>query len=150
MLNLPDFEEPFGFFFDRGCYHAVRREAPHKYATAVARLLTPGARGLVLAGNAREPHDPGPPVVTKDKFEASSAGPSKSSTSTNSASTKPPASRSAFWAGAVCCKSAEAFPSERFTEAYSLPPIACSLFTPHSGKDAQNSLKALKNPPPEF
>jgi SAM-dependent methyltransferase len=68
VLNLPDLGEPFAFFFDRGCYHAVRRENPHAYAPAVARLLTPGALGLVLTGNAREPHDPGPPVVTEEQI----------------------------------------------------------------------------------
>jgi methyl halide transferase len=69
-LNLSDLGVPFGFFFDRGCYHAVRRDAPASYAHAVARLLAPGARGLVLAGNAREPHDPGPPVVTEEQIRA--------------------------------------------------------------------------------
>jgi SAM-dependent methyltransferase len=67
-LHLPDLNGPFAFFFDRGCYHAVRREAPHAYAPAVAKQLAPGARGLVLAGNAREPHDPGPPVVTEEQI----------------------------------------------------------------------------------
>jgi SAM-dependent methyltransferase len=68
VLQLPDPGEPFAFFFDRGCYHAVRRTAPDQYAPAVARQLAPGARGLILAGNAREPHDPGPPVVTEDQI----------------------------------------------------------------------------------
>jgi len=67
-VNLSDLGAPFRFFFDRGCYHAVRRDAPLAYAPAVARLLATGARGLVLAGNAREPHDPGPPVVTADEI----------------------------------------------------------------------------------
>lgn len=70
LLELPDLGEPFGFFFDRGCYHAVRRTSPHAYASAVASRLTPGARGLILAGNAREPHDPGPPVVTEHEILA--------------------------------------------------------------------------------
>jgi SAM-dependent methyltransferase len=70
LLELPDLEGPFGFFFDRGCYHAVRREAPEQYISAVARQLAPGARGLILAGNAREPHDPGPPVVTEEELRA--------------------------------------------------------------------------------
>lgn len=65
VFDLPELGEPFGFFFDRGCYHAVRRNAPLKYAPAVARQLAAGARGLILAGNAREPHEPGPPVVTE-------------------------------------------------------------------------------------
>jgi len=68
LLNLPELPGPFEFFFDRGCYHAVRRSAPRQYAPAVAQRLVPGARGLVLAGNAREPHDPGPPVVTEDEI----------------------------------------------------------------------------------
>jgi hypothetical protein len=68
VLHLPDLDGPFGFFFDRGCYHAVRREAPEQYAPAVAQQLASGGRGLVLAGNAREPHDPGPPVVTEKEI----------------------------------------------------------------------------------
>ena len=68
VLDLPDLDGPFGFFFDRGCYHAVRRSAPQQYAPAVARQLAPGARGLILAGNAREPHDPGPPVVSEEQL----------------------------------------------------------------------------------
>jgi methyl halide transferase len=68
VLDLPDLHGSFGFFFDRGCYHAVRRGAPGQYAPAVARQLAAGARGLILAGNAREPHDPGPPVVTEEQI----------------------------------------------------------------------------------
>lgn len=68
VLQLPDPEGPFAFFFDRGCYHAVRQSAPQQYAPAVARQLAAGARGLILAGNAREPHDPGPPVVTEQQM----------------------------------------------------------------------------------
>jgi hypothetical protein len=68
MLGLPDLGGPFAFFFDRGCYHAVRRDAPDQYAPAVAQLLVSGGRGLILAGNAREPHDPGPPVVTEEQI----------------------------------------------------------------------------------
>ena len=68
VLQLPDLDGSFGFFFDRGCYHAVRRNAPDLYAPAVARHLAAGARGLILAGNAREPHDPGPPVVTEEQI----------------------------------------------------------------------------------
>ncbi len=68
VLHLPDLDGPFAFFFDRGCYHAVRRSAPEQYAPAVARQLASGGRGLILAGNAREPHDPGPPVVTEEQI----------------------------------------------------------------------------------
>jgi methyl halide transferase len=68
LLQLPDLAGPFAFLFDRGCYHAVRRDAPQQYAPAVARQLISGGRGLILAGNAREPHDPGPPVVTEKEL----------------------------------------------------------------------------------
>lgn len=70
VFQLPDLPGPFAFFFDRGCYHAVRRNDPERYAPAVARHLAPGARGLLLTGNAREPHDPGPPVVTEEQLRA--------------------------------------------------------------------------------
>jgi methyl halide transferase len=70
VLHLPDLSGPFAFFFDRGCYHAVRREAPQQYASAVARQLASSGRGLILAGNAREPHDPGPPVVTDEEIRS--------------------------------------------------------------------------------
>lgn len=68
VLHLPDLGGPFAFFFDRGCYHAVRRNALKQYAPAVAQQLAAGGRGLILAGNAREPHDPGPPVVTEEQI----------------------------------------------------------------------------------
>ena len=74
VLQLPDLGGPFDFFFDRGCYHAVRRDHPDVYAPAVARQLTPGARGLILAGNAREPHVPGPPVVSEEELRAELGG----------------------------------------------------------------------------
>ncbi len=70
LVSLPSMGEPFEFFFDRGCYHAVRRKTPDAYARAVARHLATGARGLILAGNAREPHDPGPPVVTEEQIRS--------------------------------------------------------------------------------
>jgi SAM-dependent methyltransferase len=68
VFQLPDLGGPFEFFFDRGCYHAVRRDSPEQYAPAVARRLAAGGRGLILAGNAREPHGPGPPVVTEEQI----------------------------------------------------------------------------------
>ncbi len=68
VIHLPGLGGPFAFFFDRGCYHAVRRDAPDQYAPAVARQLVSGGRGLILAGNAREPHDPGPPVVSEEQI----------------------------------------------------------------------------------
>jgi methyl halide transferase len=60
----------FNFFFDRGCYHVVRREDVAGYLETLRRLTRPGTLGLVLAGNAREPHEPGPPVVSEEQIRA--------------------------------------------------------------------------------
>lgn len=68
VLQPPDLGQPFAFFFDRGCYHAIRREHPHTYVQVLSKLLAPGALGLVLTGNAREPHVPGPPVVSEEQI----------------------------------------------------------------------------------
>ncbi|MBX3414714.1 MAG: methyltransferase domain-containing protein [Pirellulales bacterium] len=68
VFDLPELGAPFEFFFDRGCYHAVRRNDPSKYAPSIAARLSLGARGLILTGNAREPHEPGPPVVSEEQL----------------------------------------------------------------------------------
>jgi hypothetical protein len=69
VLSPPtDLVGPFDFFFDRGCYHVVRREDPTAYLETLRRLTPPGALGLVLTGNSREPHDPGPPVVSEGQI----------------------------------------------------------------------------------
>lgn len=70
LLSLPDLGAPFDFLFDRGCYHAVRRENATGYLDAIDRLLRPGATALILAGNAKEPLDPGPPVVSEDELRS--------------------------------------------------------------------------------
>jgi SAM-dependent methyltransferase len=55
---------PFDFFFDCGCYGAVRRRDGSAYLTTLEQVLSPGALGLVLTGNAAEPEDEvGPPGV---------------------------------------------------------------------------------------
>src|SRR5262249_25847790 len=70
VLDPPDLGEPFPFFFDRGCYHVVRRVDVGRFVRAVERVTAPGSVGLVLAGNAREPHTPGPPVVSEEEIRA--------------------------------------------------------------------------------
>ncbi len=62
VLNPPDLGS-YDLFFDRGCYHVVRRIDVHSYVRTLKRLTQPGTVGLILTGNAREPHEPGPPVV---------------------------------------------------------------------------------------
>jgi dienelactone hydrolase/predicted O-methyltransferase YrrM len=70
VLTLGNLGPPFDFFFDRGCYHAVRRIDAAGYVAALDRWTAPGAQGLVLAGNAKRPCTPGPPVVTEEEPRA--------------------------------------------------------------------------------
>jgi SAM-dependent methyltransferase len=71
VLQPPeDLVGPFDFFFDRGCYHVVRRDDVRAYLATLQRLTQPGSVGLVLAGNATEAHDPGPPVVSEEEIRA--------------------------------------------------------------------------------
>lgn len=67
LLELRGQYERFPFFFDRGCYHAVRRSDAAAYVRTLQRLTLPDARGLILAGNSRSTHKPGegPPVVSE-------------------------------------------------------------------------------------
>ncbi|MBL8797283.1 MAG: class I SAM-dependent methyltransferase [Planctomycetia bacterium] len=64
----------YEFFLDRGCYHIVRKLDRTAYLRNVANWTAPGALGLVLTGNAREPQSPGPPVVTEEEFRAEWSG----------------------------------------------------------------------------
>ena len=68
VLDPPDLGGPYDFFFDRGCYHVVRRVDVRRFLRTLAQLSGPGALGLVLAGNARESQSPGPPVVTENEI----------------------------------------------------------------------------------
>lgn len=72
VLNLAQEYQPFPFFFDRGCYHAVRQIDVQAYARTLKRVTTPGAVGLLLAGNARcpPPEGQGPPVVSAEELHA--------------------------------------------------------------------------------
>ena len=69
VLDGPDVGGPFGFFFDRGCYHIVRELDLAAYLRVLERGLRPSAAGLVLAGNARRPRT-GPPIVTEEQIRA--------------------------------------------------------------------------------
>lgn len=67
VLNLPDLGS-YDFFFDRGCYHVVRRIDVQAYLRTLKAVTHAGSIGLVLTGNAREPHEPGPPVVAEQEI----------------------------------------------------------------------------------
>jgi 2-polyprenyl-3-methyl-5-hydroxy-6-metoxy-1,4-benzoquinol methylase len=68
LLDPPEVGGPFDFFFDRGCYHVVRRIDVQLFLQTLANITQPGTRGLVLTGNAKEPRDPGPPVVQETEL----------------------------------------------------------------------------------
>jgi len=66
VLSPPDLGPAFDFLFDRGCYHAVRRNDAAGYLATLKKVIAPGGTALILTGNAREPHEPGPPVVSEE------------------------------------------------------------------------------------
>lgn len=57
---------PFGFVFDRGCFHSVETdEERRRFAENVASQLEEGGLWLTLAGNADEQvREAGPPQLT--------------------------------------------------------------------------------------
>jgi len=61
---------PYQFAFDRGCYHVVRRIDVGRYLRTLEQVAAAGSRALILTGNAREPHEPGPPVVSEAELRA--------------------------------------------------------------------------------
>jgi SAM-dependent methyltransferase len=68
ITELPDLGPPFTFFFDRGCYHAVRRHHAAMFFDQLDRIIAPEAMGIVLTGNAREVRQPGPPTVSAEEL----------------------------------------------------------------------------------
>lgn len=70
VLNPPDLGAPFAFFFDRGCYHIVRKIDLERFLQTLERLTVPGSLGFVLAGNAKEVMEPGPPTVSEAELRA--------------------------------------------------------------------------------
>lgn len=70
VLHPPDLGGPYDFVFDRGCYHCVRRDDVQAYLATLREATRPGSVVLVLAGNAKEPRDPGPPVVSEEELRS--------------------------------------------------------------------------------
>ncbi len=68
LLTLEGLGEPFDLLFDRGCYHAVRRDDCDGYLRTADRWTRPGALALVLTGNARQEGQDGPPRVTEEEL----------------------------------------------------------------------------------
>jgi methyl halide transferase len=67
-VTAPPELEPFDVVFDRGCYHGVRRDNAHGYVQSLRRLTRPGSRILILAGNANEQRQSGPPRVSEQEL----------------------------------------------------------------------------------
>jgi 2-polyprenyl-3-methyl-5-hydroxy-6-metoxy-1,4-benzoquinol methylase len=58
-----DLGGPYDILFDRGVYHHLRTVDLNALLESLKRITRSGSWWLSLAGNAKEEHDPGPPVV---------------------------------------------------------------------------------------
>ena len=65
-----DLSGPYDILFDRGVYHHLRQENLPGFQQFLERVTRSGSRWLSLAGNAKEKHDPGPPVVSESELRA--------------------------------------------------------------------------------
>lgn len=68
ITRLPALDGPFQFIFDRGCYHCLRLTDLDAYRAALMQLSVPGTRFLLLAGNANEQTEHGPPRVKESEI----------------------------------------------------------------------------------
>jgi SAM-dependent methyltransferase len=65
---------PYDVLFDSGVYHGMRTRTLAGLLATVTRASHTGTRWLSLAGNAREPHPAGPPVVHEEEFRRELGG----------------------------------------------------------------------------
>ncbi len=70
VQNFGEGLEPFDFVFDRGCYHCCRRVDRSGYLQTLKNVTGAGSRVLILAGNANEQTEQGPPRVTEDDIRS--------------------------------------------------------------------------------
>jgi len=73
VLAIPRLE-PADFIFDRGCYHGVRRTGAAAYVETLRRLSHPGTKILIVAGNANEERQYGPPRVKEEEIRTDFSG----------------------------------------------------------------------------
>lgn len=66
--------EPFGFVFDRGCYHCCRRVDLAGWLETLRNVTRPGSLYLSLSGNADEQTEHGPPRVTEEDIRTELGG----------------------------------------------------------------------------
>jgi len=62
--------QAFDFVFDRGCYHCCRRTDLAGYKQTLMNVTRAGSRILILAGNANEQTEQGPPRVTEAEIRS--------------------------------------------------------------------------------
>lgn len=67
-LTKLDLGGPFDSVFDMGVYHGIRQRNLAGFLATARRVTRPGSRWLSVAGNAREPHPNGPPVVSEEEI----------------------------------------------------------------------------------
>jgi methyl halide transferase len=66
--------EPFGFVFDRGCYHCCRRVDLAGWLETLRNVTRPESLYLSLSGNANEQTEHGPPRVTEEEIRTELGG----------------------------------------------------------------------------
>ena len=66
-LTKMDLGGPYESICDVGVYHGIRNRDLAGFLAAMERATRRGTRWLTLAGNAREVHPDGPPVVTEEE-----------------------------------------------------------------------------------
>lgn len=70
VCALPEDLGVFGFVFDRGCYHCVRRDNLSGFLNTLRQITEPGSKYLLLAGSANEQSDLGIPKVHEHEIRA--------------------------------------------------------------------------------
>jgi len=70
VLSLGDVHPPFPLIYDRGLYHAIRREQLDPFLGVLGEMTTPGSLYLTMAGNANEQveGEEGPPRVSAEQM----------------------------------------------------------------------------------
>lgn len=74
VQNFGEGMKPFDLVFDRGCYHCCRRVDLSGYLKTLRNVTQVGSRVLILAGNANEQSEYGPPRVTEAELRNELSG----------------------------------------------------------------------------
>jgi len=69
-----DLGGPYDVLFDRGVYHSLRQDNLPAFQAQLRKVTRPGSWWLSLAGNSKEKHEPGPPVVSESEIRSELGG----------------------------------------------------------------------------